>query len=149
MWDWASHRGKQRGGNPACQKQSTHKDQNADQGPQADPGGSAASGTQFGGAGMLVAVEFAAVPAGGLGQALTFIASGRLVVLGDLRPPPARPAAFGSQRPGADPVLPQVSFCDRCRTAGTVDGAVRGTKQLPAGKTAAHRSLVAKMAIHL
>src|SRR6516162_3714886 len=130
------------------QHEATQKYQDADQRPQADPGGTTAGGAQFGGAGMLMAVDFAAIPADGLGQALALIARRRFIILGNLRSPPARPHPADSQRLGTDPIRAQVSFGNRGLATGTVNGPVVGTKQLPAGKTAADGFLVTEVAIH-
>src|SRR5262245_34780787 len=115
-------------GDDSRQHESTQQDQDADQRPQADPGGTAAGGAQFGGAGMLVAVDFAAIPTDGLGQALAFIAGRRFIILGNLRPPPARSHTADSQRLGTDPIRPQVSFGNRGLATGTVDSPMVGTK---------------------
>jgi hypothetical protein len=109
-------------------EKTTHEGQDGDQGNQADPRRPAAGGTQAAGAGMIGAVNILAVSANGLGQALTSIASGRFVIFGDLRPPPARPGATSAQRLGADPIRPQISLSNGGFTAGTINGAVRGTK---------------------
>jgi len=93
------------------------------------------------------AVQLAAIAANAPGQTFADVASGRLEILGRLRPPPTGPRRRRARR-RRDPVRAKIALDDPRRAAQAVDVAVRVAKQSSTAITATDRLGAANVARH-